>query len=236
MGSAPYVILENVSLSRGGQSVFHDLSLSAGERRLGLIGPNGAGKSSLLRLIHGLTQPDHGSVRTLGLDVVKERKQIPSRVGFLFQNPDRQIIFPTVGEEIAFTFEGKGLPKREAMGEASAWLARFGREHWYKRAVHELSEGQKHLVCLIAVLALEPSLILLDEPFASLDLKTRLHFARRLEALPQAIIMASHDMEFLETFERILWIEDGRIRADGRPAEILAAYKEDAHRQVERFP
>ncbi|HEU6442023.1 MAG TPA: cobalt ABC transporter, partial [Microvirga sp.] len=94
----------------------------------------------------------------------------------------------------------------------------------------------KQLVCLISVIALQPSLILLDEPFASLDLRTRLAFARQLDALPQPLIMASHDLDFLAGFDRVLWLEEGRIQADGPPEKVLAAYDAAARAQPEAIP
>jgi biotin transport system ATP-binding protein len=172
---------------------------------------------------------------TAGLNTTKHRREIPSRVGFLFQNPDRQIIFPTVREEVAFGFQERGDTSREAMRHAVAWLSRFGKADWCERNVQDLSEGQKQLVCLISVLALEPRLILLDEPFASLDLRTRLAFAQQLLSLEQPVVMASHDLDFLALFDRILWLERGRVRADGPPVDVLAAYKAAAHHGVEEF-
>lgn len=236
MTVSPHVILDQVSFAYGERVVISDLSLVLKERRVGLIGSNGSGKSSLLRLIHGLAQPTKGSVTTLGLSTKSDRKKIPSRVGFLFQDPDRQIIFPTVGEEIAFGFEEQGRSRREARNEALSWLSRYGRSDWLERGVQELSEGQRQLVCLISVIALEPGLILLDEPFASLDLRTRLAFADQLEALPQPLVMASHDFDFLTRFNRIIWLEGGRIQADGPPKTVLSAYEAAARAQPEVMP
>lgn len=232
----PHVILDQVSFAYGERVAISDLSLTLKERRVGLIGSNGSGKSSLLRLIHGLAQPTKGAVTTLGLSTKSDRKKIPSRVGFLFQDPDRQIIFPTVGEEIAFGFEEQGRTRREARNEALSWLSRYGKSDWLERGVQELSEGQRQLVCLISVIALEPGLILLDEPFASLDLRTRLAFADQLEALPQPLIMASHDFDFLTRFNRIIWLEGGQIQADGPPETVLSAYEAAARAQPEVMP
>jgi len=228
-----HVVFDRVSFSYGDRGVIPDLSLALNERRVGLIGSNGSGKSSLLRLIHGLAQPTSGTVTTVGLNTKTDRKKIPTRVGFLFQDPDKQIIFPTIGEEIAFGFEEQGRTRREARREALSWLSRYGKSDWLERGVQELSEGQKQLVCLISVIALQPSLILLDEPFASLDLRTRLAFARQLEALPQPLIMASHDLDFLAGFDRVLWLEKGRIQADGPPEKVLTAYDAAARAQPE---
>jgi biotin transport system ATP-binding protein len=232
MLDVPHIIFDRVTFAHGEQVIFDSFSLSLQERRVGLIGSNGSGKSSLLRLTHGLALPGGGTVTTVGLNTVTQRKQIPSRVGFLFQNPDRQIIFPTVGEEVAFGFEERGNTRPEAMHQAMTWLSRFGRADWADRVVHDLSEGQKQLVCLISVLALEPRLILLDEPFASLDLATRLAFADQLQALEQPIVMASHDLDFLSPFDRVIWLEQGRVRADGAPADILEAYRAEAHQRI----
>lgn len=146
------------------------------ERRIGLIGDNGSGKSTLLRLVNGLARPTRGRVVTAGLDTVRQRKELPARVGFLFQNPDHQLIFPTVAEEIAFGPSERGLPAAQAHEQALALalLARHGCADWAGRNVNELSGGQKQLVCILALLATEPSILLMDEPFASLDLPTRL--------------------------------------------------------------
>ena len=118
VAATPHLVLRQVSLTRGDQLALDDLSLSIEEKRVGIIGRNGSGKSSLLRLAHGLALPDRGSVETVGLDTARHRKELPARVGFLFQNPDQQIIFPTVLEEIAFGFEERGLSRKEATRKA----------------------------------------------------------------------------------------------------------------------
>jgi biotin transport system ATP-binding protein len=172
---------------------------------------------------------------TVGKCPINQRREIPSHVGFLFQNPDRQILFPTVGEEIAFGFEEKGMTRREALREAYGCLSRFQRAEWFERSIQDLSGGQKQLVCLISVLALEPSLILLDEPFSSLYLHTRLAFAHQLASVRQSIMMASHDLDFLAHFDRILWLEGGVIHADGPSLEVLPAYKANALQHAVSF-
>jgi biotin transport system ATP-binding protein len=153
---ASHIVFDQVTFMRGERAALRDISLILREGRVGLVGDNGAGKSSLLRLVHGLSLPTSGTVTTVGLETVTRRKELPFRVGFLFQNPDRQIIFPTVGEEIAFGFEERGASRRDAGREVQVWLERFGCADWGDRVVHDLSEGQKQLVCLISVLAVEP--------------------------------------------------------------------------------
>jgi biotin transport system ATP-binding protein len=225
------IAFEAVAIARGGRRLFDRLTLTLGERRVGVIGDNGAGKSTLLRLANGLLLPDAGRVLVGGRDTARHRKELPADVGFVFQNPDHQILFPTVGEEIAFGLIERGLDKISARQSAGRLLAAHGCDGWAERAVHELSEGQKQLVCILAVIAAEPRLLLLDEPFAGLDLPTRLGFTQRLRALPQSIVMASHDLDLLATFDRIVWLEDGRVRADGEPADVIARYRADARRR-----
>jgi len=224
-GTPAQIAFDSVSLARGGNAVFDALSLTLAERRIGLIGNNGSGKSSLLRLAAGLLLPDAGRVLVNGLETREHRRELPSHIGFLFQNPDHQLLFPTVGEEIAFGLIEQDVPVREANERTAALLAAHGCAGWEKRAVHELSEGGKQLVCLLAVIATQPSILLLDEPFASLDLPTRLDMAARLDALPQRVVMASHDLDLLAGFDRIIWLERGRVRADGPPRRVLAAYE-----------
>jgi biotin transport system ATP-binding protein len=223
------IAFEAVAIARGGRRLFDGLTLTLGERRVGVIGDNGAGKSTLLRLANGLLLPDAGRVLVGGRDTARHRKELPADVGFVFQNPDHQILFPTVGEEIAFGLIERGLDKISARQSTCRLLAAHGCDGWAERAVHELSEGQKQLVCILSVIAAEPRVLLLDEPFAGLDLPTRLGFTQRLRALPQSIVMASHDLDLLATFDRIVWLEDGRVRADGEPSDVIARYRAHAH-------
>jgi biotin transport system ATP-binding protein len=226
---------DNVTLQRGERSVFEGLSLTLKERRVGLVGDNGSGKSSLLRLINGLLVPDAGSVIVEGLDTKAHRKDMPAHVGFVFQNPDHQILFPTVEEELAFALLEQGMSTDDAKRCVQQTLQENGCHDWAMRSVHELSEGQKQRVCLMAVLISTPRILLLDEPFSSLDLKTCHAQAKRLKDLPQTMIMASHHLEFLSDFERILWLDQGKIKEDGAPDEVLKAYRKacegcaDAH-------
>jgi len=222
------IIFEDVAVLYVNSQVLSISALCLAERRVGLIGNNGSGKSTMLRLMNGLARPNRGRVVVEGLDTVRHRRDLPEKVGFLFQNPDHQIIFPTVVEEIAFGPTERGLSAHEARRQAMALLKRQGCAEWAERNVNELSGGQKQLVCILALLATEPSIVLMDEPFASLDLPTRLVLFRRIMALPQRIVMASHDFELLAEFDRVIWLDAGRIRLDGSPDEVLHAYRAHA--------
>lgn len=230
-GSA--IRLEAVSLKRGGRTVFDRLSLQFSAPRIALVGDNGSGKSTLLRLLNGLLVPDSGRVVVHGLETARHRKALPGIVGFIFQNPDHQIIFPTVMEEIAFGLRHRGHKRPEAEARARALLDETGRADWADRPVHELSEGEKQLVCILAVIAMEPRLICLDEPFSNLDLATREAMRMRLARLPQQLVMASHDLEMIADFDRVIWLERGRVRGDGPPEPVLADYRRHARAQGE---
>lgn len=219
------IVFDSVSLSRGGVRLFDGLSLTLGERRIGLIGANGSGKSSLLRLINGLLQPEAGRISTAGLDTASERDRLPATAGFLFQNPDHQILFPSVGEEIAFGLRESGMDARGAEAVVETVLARHGWKGWATRPVHELSDGQKQRLCFMAVMAVEPQVMLLDEPFSSLDLRARNAFMRLIASAPQQVIMATHDLSLLAGFERVIWLEKGAVAGDGPAADVIAAYE-----------
>jgi biotin transport system ATP-binding protein len=204
--------LDRICLSRSQRPVFEDLSLELAEHRIGLIGANGSGKSSLLRLIKGLLAPDSGAILPSG------------RAGFVFQNPDHQLLFPTVMEELCFGMREQGVPEATAKAKAHALLARHQMLALEDKATHELSDGQKQLVCIFSVLADGTDILLLDEPCASLDLRTSRMIMDLLPALPQRIIMATHDLSLLPSFHRVIWLDAGRVRMDGSPDQVIAAY------------
>lgn len=222
------IVFDGVEAERGGRVVLALPALSLSERRIALIGDNGSGKSTLLRLANGLLQPARGRVTVAGLDTVSQRRELPGVAGFIFQNPDHQLIFPTVGEEVAFGLTERGMAPAAARKQALALLARHGCDGWAERNVNDLSGGQRQLVCVLAVLATDPAVLLMDEPFSSLDLPTQLALARRILALPQQIVMATHDLDLVADFDRVIWLEAGRVRADGHPADLLPAYRAHA--------
>lgn len=228
MSDAPYATLSSVTLKRGAFSVFERLSLSLGERRVALVGLNGSGKSSFLRLLNGLLVPDDGTVEVFGLDTRKAARQLPRHVGMVFQNPDHQMIFPTVREEIAFAPRQFGASKAEADAAALACLAEHGCASWADRPVALLSEGQKQLVCLLATTISAPRLLLCDEPFAGLDLALRLHFGAFLKQVDASVLLVSHDLEMIEAFDRVIWFDGGTVRGDGAPGDVLPAYRDFA--------
>ena len=223
-GAPPAVSFEGVTAERGGRVVLADVSIRIDERRVGLVGANGSGKSTLARLLNGLVRPSKGTVRVFGRTVGEDPRRVAEDVGFIFQNPDHQILFPTVEEEIVFGITRGGRAQREDKARARAFLAEHGAGHLAGRPVHELSEGQRHLVAILSVLVGRPRLLVLDEAFTSLDRPTRRALSARIAALPQHVIAIAHDLDTLEGFDRILWLADSTIRADGPPDAVLPAY------------
>ena len=217
---------ENISLRRGISAVFNHLSLNLSESRIGLIGNNGAGKSSFFRLICGLDTPQSGA-----LDFMENGLKIdsPNRVdwvGMMFQNPDDQIIFPTVEEELAFSFARHIKERAAQRAHAREQLAARGLAHWAERSVGSLSHGQRQHVCWLALQAAAPHWLLLDEPFASLDLPGQRLLRRDIAEAPQQIIVSTHVLDPIRDFERVIWLEQGQVKADGDGQSVCAAYEQ----------
>lgn len=222
---APFLVLNRLTHRREGTTVLQDLTWSSDAKRIGLVGRNGSGKSSLARLLIGLESPTSGALQVFGGAVAEDRAFALAHVGMIFQNPDHQIIFPTVGEEIAFGLENLGLKGDDVVRRSRAMMARFQAETWMDRPVHGLSHGQKHLVCLMAVLAMEPRAIVLDEPYAGLDLPTAAAMRRLLDDLDQHIVLVSHQPRDFDGFDEMLWLDEGRIRKAGACNSVLPAYE-----------
>ena len=225
---------ENVSLNLNAREVLKGVSLDIQEQRVGVIGRNGSGKTSFARLLCGLLAPSSGRVRVNGNDLFKHRAAALKTVGILFQNPDHQIIFPTVLEELSFGLTQQGQRKAEAMQNATKILQQFDRLDWAERTIATLSQGQRHLVCLLSVLAMAPPLLVLDEPFAGLDLPTKTYLQNLLYGLDQSVLHITHDLQALAEYERVIWLEKGQVAGDGLPKNIIPAF-ENAMAQVEQI-
>lgn len=215
------VVLDQVALVRGQTQVFEGLSLHLHESRIGLIGDNGAGKSSLFRLICGLDRPDAGQVKVLD----------SASVGMMFQNPDEQIIFPTVEEELGLSLHACGLTRHAARVQAREWLQARGLGNWAERAISSLSQGQRQHVCWLALLIASHGLLLLDEPFSSLDLPGQAQLDQEIAQASQQVIVSTHVLQHIRHFERVIWLDRGAVRLDGPGHEVCTAYEADVVRR-----
>ena len=219
------IVFDGVSHSFGERRVLRDLSLTLSERRIGIVGANGSGKSTLVRLINGLITPDAGTVTVDGLLVAKNARAVRRRVGFIFTNPDNQIVMPTVEEDVAFSLRKRGLSTAEIAGRTAAALDRFGLGAHAAHPAHRLSGGQKQLLALAAVLVGEPQVVVADEPTTLLDARNSRRIAELFRAMTQQVIVVTHQLDLLEDFDRVICIEDGAVVADGAPAVAIDAYR-----------
>ena len=216
----------SASVLYGKERVLENISLSIREKRVGFIGRNGSGKTTLLRILAGLQELKNGKVLIDGTEVAKERKAAIKKVGIIFQNPDHQIIFPTVGEELRFGLTQLGLNRNDADLKVIACLKQYDKVDWFERSISTLSQGQKHLVCLLSVLLMKPRVLLLDEPFTGIDIPTKIKLEHYLSSLKQTIIHVSHVPETFENYQRLIWIDEGIVQADGIPKSVIKKYRD----------
>ncbi len=208
--------LERVGFAYPGQEpVLREISLSlrAGEK-LGLVGDNGSGKTTLLHLIMGLLRPDEGRVILFGRPMLAEADFAPlrGRIGLLFQDADDQLFCPTVLEDVAFGPLNQGKSREQAEKIARRTLERLGIGALAERVAHQLSGGEKKMAALAAVLAMEPAVLLLDEPTTGLDFHTRQRLLELLAGLDLAMLLISHEYDFLaEVTKQVLVLRDGHI-------------------------
>ncbi|MFE2998338.1 energy-coupling factor ABC transporter ATP-binding protein [Nocardia sp. NPDC059246] len=216
--------LDGVSHRFGERAVLRDLDLRLSENRIAVIGSNGSGKSTFARLLNGLQVPTDGRVRVDGLDTRKQGRAVRKLVGFVFQDPDVQIVMPTVAEDLAFGLKHHGVAKSEIPDRVGATLAEYGLTEFRDHPAHLLSGGQKQLLAIAAVLSVGPKYVVFDEPTTLLDLRNTRRISRLLHELPQQLIVVSHDLDLLADFDRVLVFDEGRIAADGPPGECIAHY------------
>lgn len=219
---------QNASVTFEGRTALAPLDLSLSERRIGVIGLNGSGKTTFARLINGLTKPSTGRVIVNGLDTIKDADAVLKQVGFVFQNPQNQIILPIIRDDIAFGLKNRGVGKIAVDAAVAAILQRFGIAHLSDRRAHELSGGELQLAALAALSITGPNILILDEPTNQLDLKNRAVVERTILGLEQDVLVITHDLPLLETFDRVLLFHQATLVLDGEPEEVIARYREIA--------
>ncbi len=211
-GIAPRVLLE-------------DVTLTLTEARIAVIGANGSGKSTLLRLLNGLILPSRGRVRVDGLDTATDGSAVRRRVGFVFTDPLAQLVMPTPIEDVELSLR-RTVSRTERRTRAAELLVAYGLGHLQHSSVYDLSGGERQLVALVSVLAVDPKIVVADEPTTLLDLRNRNRIRDELARLEQQLIVATHDLELAQDADRVLVVEGGRIVADGPPDTAIAAYVE----------
>jgi cobalt/nickel transport system ATP-binding protein len=211
-----------------------DLTVEVGER-VALLGPNGAGKTTLVLHLNGIHLPATGEVRVTGLPVAKRAlKEIRRRVGVVFQDPDDQLFMPTVRDDVAFGPANLGVRGAELDRRVEAALAAVGMEGVADRPPHHLSFGQRRRVAVATVLAMEPDILVLDEPSSNLDPAGRRELADVLRSLHLTTLMVTHDLPYaLELCPRAVVMDGGVVVADGTTADLLADRERMAAHRLE---
>ena len=217
--------IDNISFSYpDGTKVLNGLSLSvaAGES-VAILGPNGAGKTTLLLQLIRILHPDMGTITVDGIELTEDSaREVRRRIGMVFQDPDDQLFMPSVREDVAFGPANFGHKGDELDAIVDLALAQVGMTAAKHRAPHHLSGGERRRVALATVLAMDPSLLILDEPSSNLDPAGRRELAGVLAGLDTTLIMVTHDLPYaLELCERTVIVDAGVVVADGRTADVL---------------
>jgi biotin transport system ATP-binding protein len=220
------IVFDSVTHAFGDRPVLRGVDLRFSERRVGIIGSNGSGKSTLARMINGLLKPTSGTVTVDGVDAAKKGAQVRRKVGFVFTDPDTQIVMPTVSEDLAFSLRRSGLSKPEIAARVEEILVRFRLDQHADHPAHLLSGGQKQLLAIGAVLIRRPEVIIADEPTTLLDLRNARVVAEALDSMDQQVIVVTHQLALLESFERVIVIDDGLVAFDGSPDDAVPAYRQ----------
>src|ERR671910_1851520 len=191
---------------------------------VGVVGPNGGGKSTLVRLLNGLLKPDAGRIRISGHDPATEPFEVRKHLGVLFQNPENGLVAPFVEDDVAFGLENLGVPREEMRERVAQAIRAVGLEGYERREPHTLSGGEKQRVALAGLLAVEPEILVLDEPTAMLDAAGRREVLERLEGLrsEKTVLHVTHHLEELAGADRILVLSGGDLIADDPPERFFS--------------
>ncbi|GAA1797899.1 MAG: energy-coupling factor ABC transporter ATP-binding protein [Actinobacteria bacterium] len=224
--STPVLDLRGVAFAYpdGHQALFGvDLHVHPGER-VALLGPNGAGKTTLVLHLNGILRAGRGSVAISGLPVEDANLlEIRRRVGIVFQDPDDQLFMPSVRDDVAFGPANLGLPRPVIEERVESALRAVGMLEYADRPPHHLSFGQRRRVAVATVLAMEPEILVLDEPSSNLDPASRRELADIITSLGVTVLMVTHDLPYaLQLCERSVILADGVITADGATRDLLA--------------
>jgi biotin transport system ATP-binding protein len=218
--------VQQVSHRFGDRQVLDRVDLTLREDRIAVLGANGSGKSTFARLLNGLLLPTEGEVRVDGLTTRRDGKAVRRLVGFVFQNPDAQIVLPTVVEDVALGLRDRGLSRAEIDARVDAALVEYGLADHRDHPAHLLSGGQKQLLAICSALIVEPRYVVMDEPTTLLDHRNARAVTERIASLDQQVVAITHDLDLARTCERVLVLDEGRIVADDVPRRAIDAYLE----------
>jgi biotin transport system ATP-binding protein len=207
------------------RDILRGVSATLTEHRIAVIGANGSGKSTFARLFNGLVVPREGEVLVDGLSTRSHAAEVRRAVGFVFTDPDAQIVMPTVAEDVAFGLRRRGLDREETRRRVFAAMSAVGLEIFADHPAHLLSGGQKQLLALCSVLVTEPRVLVCDEPTTLLDLRNTRRVLEILQGLPQQVVMVTHDLDSVGGYDRVLVFDEGTLVADGPPAAAVGHYR-----------
>lgn len=222
--SQPVLTVENLHFSYpDGHKALNGVSLQIRQgEKVALVGPNGAGKSTLMLHLNGILEGD-GRIQISDLLLTKKNlPQIRAKVGLVFQSPDDQLFSPTVFDDVAFGPLHMGLPEDEVRRRVQDALAEVGMADFADRLSHHMSTGQKKRVAIATVLSMQPDILVLDEPSASLDPRGRRSLINLLASMPLTMLVSTHDMAMVrDLFPRTIVVDEGLVVADGPTDAIL---------------
>ncbi len=214
--------LKDVAVEFDGHIALSEINLDLTAKSVAVIGSNGSGKSTFARLLNGLVKPTSGSVKISGKAATTET------TGFLFSNPDLQIVMPTVFEDVAFSLTNQKLSKDEVRVRVTAALSQVGLLELQESNCHTLSSGQKQLLAIASNIVREPKLLVADEPTTLLDLPNTVRITKLLHELElDQLVIVTHDLELAATCQEVVWFEGGRVRKAGKPKAVIAEYRKN---------
>nr|WP_236571212.1 ABC transporter ATP-binding protein [Microbacterium hydrocarbonoxydans] len=217
------ISVDGVTVERDGRSILRDVSIELTAQKIAVIGANGSGKSTFARLLNGLVLPDAGRVTVHDLDSRRDLKALRRRVGFVFTDPQAQILMPTPAEDLALSV--RGAPREEVERRVAAALHEHGLTDRAEVPASDLSGGQKQALALASVLMTEPQVVVADEPTTLLDLRHSRRISDLLLALPSQVVIVTHDLDLAVRCDQAVLFEEGSLIVSGDPADVVAVYR-----------
>ncbi|MEV7620920.1 ABC transporter ATP-binding protein [Microbacterium sp. NPDC089321] len=219
----PGIRFDGVECTVHGERILHDLDLRLSAARTAVIGANGSGKSTFARMLNGMRPPTSGRASALGYDISQDARALRERVGFVFTNPDAQILMPTAAEDVALSL--RGLPRTQRAERVHETLSRFGLDDRGDQPASSLSGGQRQLLAIASVLATEPDLVVADEPTTLLDLRNAQRIGRFLLSLDAPVVIVTHDLDLAAACDEVVLFDAGTVRGIGAPDAIIDEYR-----------